>query len=186
MTFINENKLNVTSNGNLMNNKILITGGTRSGKSIVAENLILTYKKKPVYIATAKIFDNEMAKRISKHKDRRSQLWIEYEAYTNLVEVINKTDHLGPRLVDCLTMWLNNLIFEKIDWKSEVSRLVECLVKQQQPIILVTNEVGSGIIPENKLARQFSDIVGETNSIIASNVDAVFLVVSGVSLKIKG
>ena len=169
-----------------MNNKILITGGTRSGKSIVAENLILTYKKKPVYIATAKIFDNEMAKRISKHKDRRSQLWIEYEAYTNLVEVINKTDHLGPRLVDCLTMWLNNLIFEKIDWKSEVSRLVECLVKQQQPIILVTNEVGSGIIPENKLARQFSDIVGETNSIIARNVDAVFLVVSGVSLKIKG
>ena len=169
-----------------MNNKILITGGTRSGKSIVAENLILTYKKKPVYIATAKIFDNEMAKRISKHKDRRSQLWIECEAYTNLVEVINKTDHLGPRLVDCLTMWLNNLIFEKIDWKSEVSRLVECLVKQQQPIILVTNEVGSGIIPENKLARQFSDIVGETNSIIARNVDAVFLVVSGVSLKIKG
>ena len=169
-----------------MNNKILITGGTRSGKSIVAENLILTYKKKPVYIATAKIFDNEMAKRISKHKDRRSQLWIEYEAYTNLVEVINKTDHLGPRLVDCLTMWLNNLIFEKIDWKSEVLRLVECLVKQKQPIILVTNEVGSGIIPENKLARQFSDIVGETNSIIAKNVDAVFLVVSGVSLKIKG
>ena len=169
-----------------MNNKILITGGTRSGKSIVAENLILTYKKKPVYIATAKIFDNEMAKRISKHKDRRSQLWIEYEAYTNLVEVINKTDHLGPRLVDCLTMWLNNLIFEKIDWKSEVLRLVECLVKQKQPIILVTNEVGSGIIPENKLARQFSDIVGETNSIIARNVDAVFLVVSGVSLKIKG
>ena len=66
-----------------MNNKILITGGTRSGKSIVAENLILTYKNKPVYIATAKIFDNEMAERISKHKDRRSQLWIEYEAYTN-------------------------------------------------------------------------------------------------------
>ena len=169
-----------------MNNKILITGGTRSGKSIVAEKLIHTYKNKPVYIATAKIFDDEMAKRISKHKDRRSQLWIECEAYTNLVEVINKTDHLGPRLVDCLTMWLNNLIFEKIDWKSEVSRLVECLVKQQQPIILVTNEVGSGIIPENKLARQFSDIVGETNSIIARNVDAVYLVVSGVSLKIKG
>ena len=169
-----------------MNNKILITGGTRSGKSKVAENLILTYKNKPIYIATAKIFDNEMAKRISKHKDRRSQLWIECEAYTNLVEVINKTDHLGPRLVDCLTMWLNNLIFEKIDWKTEVSKLVECLVKQQQPIILVTNEVGSGIIPENKLARQFSDIVGETNSIVAKNVDAVFLVVSGVSLKIKG
>ena len=83
-------------------------------------------------------------------------------------------------------MWLNNLIFEKIDWKSEVSKLVECLVKQEQPIIIVTNEVGSGIIPENKLARQFSDIVGETNSIIAKNVDTVFLVVSGVSLKIKG
>ena len=169
-----------------MNNKILITGGTRSGKSVVAENLILTYTNKPVYIATAKIFDDEMAQRISKHKNRRENLWIEYEAYTDLVDVIKKTDRLGPRLVDCLTMWLNNLIFEKIDWKSEVSRLVECLVKQKQPIILVTNEVGSGIIPENKLARQFSDIVGETNSIIARNVDAVFLVVSGVSLKIKG
>ena len=169
-----------------MNNKILITGGTRSGKSVVAENLILTYTNKPVYIATAKIFDDEMAQRISKHKNRRKNLWIEYEAYTDLVDVIKKTDHLGPRLVDCLTMWLNNLIFEKIDWKSEVSKLVECLVKQKQPIIIVTNEVGSGIIPENKLARQFSDIVGETNSIISKNVDTVFLVVSGVSLKIKG
>ena len=169
-----------------MNNKILITGGTRSGKSVVAENLTLTYTNKPVYISTAKIFDDEMAQRISKHKNRRENLWIEYEAYTDLVDVIIKTNHLGPRLVDCLTMWLNNLIFEKIDWKSEVSKLVECLVKQEQPIIIVTNEVGSGIIPENKLARQFSDIVGETNSIIAKNVDTVFLVVSGVSLKIKG
>ena len=169
-----------------MNNKILITGGTRSGKSVVAENLILTYTNKPVYIATAKIFDYEMAQRISKHKNRRENLWIEYEAYTDLVDVIKKTDYLGPRLVDCLTMWLNNLIFEKIDWKSEVSKLVECLVKQEQPIIIVTNEVGSGIIPENNLARQFSDIVGETNSIVAKNVDTVFLVVSGVSLKIKG
>ena len=75
-----------------MNNKILITGGTRSGKSVVAENLILTYTNKPVYIATAKIFDDEMAQRISKHKNRRKNLWIEYEAYTNLVDVITKKE----------------------------------------------------------------------------------------------
>jgi adenosylcobinamide kinase/adenosylcobinamide-phosphate guanylyltransferase len=78
------------------------------------------------------------------------------------------------------------LIYENIDWKPEVFKLVECIEQQKNTIILVTNELGSGILPENKLAREFSDIVGETNSIIAENVNKVYFVVSGISLKIKG
>ena len=169
-----------------MINKILVTGGTRSGKSVVAENLTLQFSNKPVYISTAKVFDSEMALRVSKHQIRRGVTWKEYEAYTDLVEIIKQTDQFGPRLVDCLTLWLNNLIFEKKDWKSEVLRLVDCLAVQKQPIILVTSEVGSGILPENKLAREFSDIVGETNSIISKYTDSVYFVVSGISIKIKG
>ena len=169
-----------------MINKILVTGGTRSGKSVVAENLTLQFSNKPVYISTAKVFDSEMALRVSKHQIRRGVIWKEYEAYTDLIEIIKQTDQFGPRLVDCLTLWLNNLIFEKKDWKSEVLRLVDCLAVQKQPIILVTSEVGSGILPENKLAREFSDIVGETNSIISKYTDSVYFVVSGISIKIKG
>ena len=170
----------------IMSKKILVTGGTRSGKSVVAEKLTLQLTNKPVYISTAKIFDSEMALRVSKHQIRRNGIWKEYEAYTDLVEIIKQTDQFGPRLVDCLTLWLNNLIFEKKDWKLEVYKLVDCLAEQKQPIILVTNEVGSGILPENKLARDFSDIVGETNSIISKHTDTVYFVVSGISIKIKG
>ena len=169
-----------------MNNKILVTGGSRSGKSLVAEKLALGISKRPVYISTCKVFDAEMALRVSKHKKRRNGQWLEHESYIDLVEVINQTDQLGARLIDCLTLWLNNLIYEKIDCKIEVSRLIECISQQKSPIILVTNELGSGILPENKLAREFSDIVGETNSIIAENVNKVYFVVSGISLKIKG
>ena len=169
-----------------MNNKILVTGGSRSGKSLIAENLALGISKRPVYISTCKVLDSEMALRVSKHKKRRNGQWLEYESYIDLVEVINKTDQFGARLIDCLTLWLNNMIYENIDWKIEVSKLIECIEQQKSPIILVTNELGSGILPENKLAREFSDIVGETNSIIAENVNKVYFVVSGISLKIKG
>ena len=169
-----------------MNNKILVTGGSRSGKSLIAENLALGISKRPVYISTCKVFDSEMALRVSKHKKRRNGQWLEYESYTDLVDIIKLTDQFGTRLIDCLTLWLNNLIYENIDWKPEVLKLVECIEQQKNTIILVTNELGSGILPENKLAREFSDIVGETNSIIAENVNKVYFVVSGISLKIKG
>ena len=97
-----------------MNNSILILGGVRSGKSEFAEQLTLSFSKSPIYISTSKIIDQETKLRVQKHKLRRKKKWTEYESYTNLLELIEFTNGEFPRLVDCVTLWVNNLIFETI------------------------------------------------------------------------
>jgi adenosylcobinamide kinase/adenosylcobinamide-phosphate guanylyltransferase len=164
---------------------ILITGGARSGKSLRAEARAKTFAGKPVCIATAEPLDAEMRERIAKHRARRGGEWLEHETPLQLVPALNATDGGGARLVDCLTLWLSNLMHAERDWSKETAQLAETLLKQKSPVVLVTNEVGLGIVPDNALARQFRDAAGIMNQMIAQTADEVEFVVAGLAMRVK-
>ncbi|MGY3590637.1 adenosylcobinamide kinase/adenosylcobinamide-phosphate guanylyltransferase [Bradyrhizobium sp. USDA 4341] len=164
---------------------ILITGGARSGKSRRAELRARSFPGRPVYIATAEALDAEMDERIAKHRVRRGDDWIEREVPLDLVEALAETDGGGARLVDCLTLWLSNLLHAGRDWSQEVTRLADVLSRQRSPVIIVTNEVGLGIVPDNALARTFRDAAGLMNQSIAGAADEVEFVVAGLPMKLK-
>src|SRR5260221_14315343 len=142
---------------------ILITGGAGSGKSVRAASRARGFPGQPVYIATAEALDAEMSERITRHRARRGSEWMQREAPLALVEALDATDGGGARLIDCLTLWLSNLMHANRDWSQEASRLAKALGSQRSPVVLVTNEVGSGIVPGNALARAFRDAAGLTN-----------------------
>ncbi len=164
----------------------LVLGGARSGKSKFAENLVEESGLKPVYIATAQAFDLEMEDRISRHQARRGDNWETVEAPIDLAEVL-KTQSTGDRaiLVDCLTLWLSNLMINKMDIKAEGKQLVDTLDGSAGPVVMVSNEVGMSIVPEKKMARQFRDHAGELNQQFASMASQVYLVAAGLPLKLK-
>ncbi|WFU22419.1 bifunctional adenosylcobinamide kinase/adenosylcobinamide-phosphate guanylyltransferase [Bradyrhizobium sp. CB1717] len=164
---------------------ILITGGARSGKSTRAEARARAFSGQPVYLATAEALDGEMEARIAKHRARRGTDWIEREVPLDLVPALLASDGGGARLVDCLTLWLSNLMHAERDWEHEVSELAEALPRLKSPVVLVTNEVGLGIVPDNALARSFRDAAGIMNQIIASVADEVEFVVAGLPMKLK-
>ena len=168
-----------------MSKIILVTGGARSGKSAIAERLIGALGQNPIYIATAEARDDEMATRIARHQARRGPEWTTYNAPLDLVGALTQTDGAGPRLVDCLTLWLSNLILQGANWEAAAGDLVAALTTQRAPIVFVTNEVGCGIVPENKLAREFRDAAGLLNQSVAGASDEVYLAVSGLSLQLK-
>lgn len=167
-----------------MGKSILITGGARSGKSVLAERMTLALGTPAVYIATAEARDDEMAARIAEHQARRGPEW------TTLAEPLALTDALqgsdtAPRLVDCLTLWLSNLMFADRAWADEVDALAKLLPSLAAPVVFVTNEVGSGIVPENALARAYRDAAGVTNQRLAEACDELWLCVAGQPLKVK-
>ncbi|MDE1897137.1 MAG: bifunctional adenosylcobinamide kinase/adenosylcobinamide-phosphate guanylyltransferase [Rhodospirillales bacterium] len=164
---------------------ILITGGARSGKSVYAEGRALALPGVPHYIATAEAGDDEMAARIAVHRARRGQDWQVREAPLDLAQALEATDGAGPRLVDCLTLWLSNLMFAEMNVQAAAARLCDVARGQVSPVIFVTNEVGMGIVPENVLARRFRDEAGRLNQEIAALADEVQLVVSGYPLRVK-
>jgi adenosylcobinamide kinase/adenosylcobinamide-phosphate guanylyltransferase len=164
---------------------ILITGGARSGKSRRAEARARAVPGRPVYIATAEALDGEMAERIAAHRARRGNDWIEREVPLDLVQALIETDGGGARLVDCLTLWLSNLLHSKRDWPQEIVQLAQTLPRQRSPVVVVTNEVGSGIVPDNALARAYRDAAGRMNETIAGLADEVELVVAGLPMRLK-
>lgn len=164
---------------------ILITGGARSGKSRRAEARARAFPGQPVYVATAEALDAEMAERIAGHRARRGSDWIEREAPLDLVRTLIDSDGGGARLVDCLTLWLSNLMHAQRDWAREVTLLADALPRQRSPIVMVTNEVGLGIVPDNALARAFRDAAGIMNQTIAGVADEVEFVVAGLPMKLK-
>ncbi len=168
-----------------MAKSILITGGARSGKSLIAENWALAMGENPTYIATGQAFDDEMADRIARHQARRGPEWRTIAEPLDLVDALVASDGTGPRLIDCLTLWLSNLMHHDRDWKAAATRLAVTLPRQASPVILVTNEVGLGIVPENALARAFRDAQGHLNQTIAAAADEVYLVVAGYPMKVK-
>lgn len=167
---------------------ILVTGGARSGKSSFAEQKAQEISSALTYIATAQAFDNEMQERINAHKERREiGNWQLIEEPMDLCGALissDKEEH-GLRLVDCITLWVTNLLFAEHDVKSETLQLIDVLSRQQNPVIMVTNEVGMGIVPENALARKFRDLAGMTNQSIAAIADEVYMTVSGLPMRLK-
>ena len=164
---------------------ILVTGGARSGKSSFAEKRTKQLGSSLMYIATSEIIDSEMEKRVTEHQARRGSEWQTLHAPLKLTEALFETDGKGPCLVDCLTIWLNNLIFHNEDTVVATKELIKVLEQRSDPVVLVTNEVGSGIVPENALARRFRDEAGRMNQLISQVADEVYLSVSGIPLQIK-
>jgi adenosylcobinamide kinase/adenosylcobinamide-phosphate guanylyltransferase len=164
---------------------ILVTGGARSGKSAIAEARALSLAPRAVYIATAEARDAEMTARIAAHQARRGDCWRTHAEPLDLIGALAATDRRGPRLVDCLTLWLTNLMLGGHDWQAAGRALVAALPAQADPVIFVTNEVGAGIVPENALAREFRDAAGTLNQWVAAVADEVTLAVAGLPLKVK-
>lgn len=168
-----------------MSKIILVTGGARSGKSAIAERLVHSLGPRPFYIATAEAHDDEMAARIALHQARRGPEWTTHHAPLDLLGALAATNDGRPRLVDCLTIWLSNLMLSGADWEASTEELVAALPGQMAPVVFVTNEVGAGIVPENKLARGFRDAAGLLNQKVAAASDEVYIAVSGISLQLK-
>ena len=167
-----------------MGKSILITGGARSGKSRIAEGWVAGFGLPAVYIATAEPRDAEMEARIASHQARRGDGWTTRAEPLDLVGALAATDG-APRLVDCLTLWLSNLMEAERDWMAEAEALADAIPGQHSPVVFVSNEVGLGIVPETKLGREFRDAQGHLNQAIAARVDEVYLAVSGYPLKVK-
>ncbi|MEM6385048.1 MAG: bifunctional adenosylcobinamide kinase/adenosylcobinamide-phosphate guanylyltransferase [Pseudomonadota bacterium] len=168
-----------------MAKSILITGGARSGKSRIAETWALELGSSPTYIATGQAFDTEMAERIAAHQARRGPQWTTVQEPLELLDALSETDGRGPRLVDCLTLWLSNMMHHERDWPDAVETLALSLASYDSPVIFVTNEVGLGIVPENALARAFRDAQGTLNQRLAAAADEVYLAVAGYPLRVK-
>lgn len=176
--------------GFFMSRIVLVTGGARSGKSRLAEGMALAYGDPLGYVATGRAGDGEMAERIARHRQRRGSMWQTMEEPLLLKEVIVGHDgYFKAILVDCVTLWLSNLLFAHNDRGrvlDEVRELADVMPNLATPLVLVTNEVGAGIVPENALARTFRDLAGEANQILASAADEVHVAMCGLPLKLKG
>jgi adenosyl cobinamide kinase/adenosyl cobinamide phosphate guanylyltransferase len=164
--------------------RTLVIGGARSGKSRYAESLIAALPPPWLYVATAQAHDAEMTERIAAHRARRSAQWQTIEAPRDLVGAL-RANNPAPTLIDCLTLWLSNLMLADADIDAEIDRL-EGEMANTSTVVLVANEVGSGIVPDNALARRFRDLQGILNQRIAARADRVVLVIAGLPLVVKG
>jgi adenosylcobinamide kinase/adenosylcobinamide-phosphate guanylyltransferase len=164
----------------------LVTGGARSGKSRYSESLITVLPPPWVYVATAEAGDAEMAARIAQHRAQRTTEWTIIEAPHELADAFSRIPEAAAVLVDCLTLWLSNRLLADADIEKETAGIVDALTRHAGPVVLVTNEVGSGIVPDNALARRFRDAQGRLNQRMAALADQVVLVVAGLPLVVKG
>jgi adenosylcobinamide kinase/adenosylcobinamide-phosphate guanylyltransferase len=164
----------------------LVLGGARSGKSRHAEAVITANPPPWFYVATAEPLDDEMAARIAEHRARRGSDWRSIEAPRDLAGALASIPAGVAVLVDCLTLWLSNLMLAGADIDAETERLDGVLARGSAPIVLVSNEVGSGIVPDNALARRFRDAQGRLNQRMAARADHVVLMVAGLPLVVKG
>lgn len=175
---------------------VLVTGGTRSGKSVFAENYAQRKGKNIAYIATAQIYDKEMQARIDLHRRRRPENWTTYEAPYNAGDAIKiAARHCDTILFDCLTIYTSNLLLAAdapsdktercLSITGAIDQLLASAASSNATVIFVTNEVGMGIVPENALAREYRDLAGLANQQVAARADEAYLVVSGIAVDIK-
>ncbi len=163
----------------------LVLGGARSGKSRYAEGLFAVLPPPRIYMATAEAGDAEMAERIALHRARRGKDWQTIEAPHDLAAALVEIDSNAPALVDCLTLWLSNRMLAGADVEAETMHVEAALASRRGPVILVSNEVGSGIVPDNALARRFRDLQGRLNQRMAARAARVVLMVAGLPLVVK-
>ena len=166
---------------------ILITGGQRSGKSEKAEQLALSLSEHPVYLATAKVWDDEFRERVRRHQERRGPQW------TNIEEelLLSRHDLTGRvAVIDCVTLWLTNIFFqngEDADRSLEVAKAeFDAFTRHDATYIFVTNEIGMGGVSDNAMQRHFADLQGWMNQYVATRADEVILMVSGIAIRVQG
>ena len=177
-----------------MSNKlILVTGGARSGKSRLGEALVKSADGTHFYIATAPVLDDEMAERVRRHQERRkNEKWTTIEEERNLAGAVRLTasEDAGAVLIDCLTLWINNLLYENPelneDAMEEKTRELLAALRSGPPLgVAVINEVGLGLVPESPLSRRFRDLSGRCSQIIAAEADEVYFMIAGIAQRIK-
>lgn len=164
----------------------LVLGGARSGKSRHAETLVEACPSPWRYIATAEPLDEEMRRRIDAHKARRGNGWQTVEAPLELASALDDCPHGTPILVDCLTLWLSNLMLNGRPAEPAADGLLEALGRRRGPTVVVSNEAGLGIVPDNRLARDFRDAVGVLNGKVAARAEHVHFMVAGIPMIVKG
>ena len=166
----------------------LILGGTRSGKSAYGEMLALKNFSSPIYIFTAQAWDDEMKSRIKTHKKRRDgKNWIDIEAPIELGTAIKNTATSNNCiLVDCLTLWLTNILLAEQDIDDAINELLQTIKACPGEIILISSEVGLGIVPDNSMARLFRDLSGKLHQKLAMEAENVLLMVAGIPMVVKG
>jgi len=165
----------------------LVLGGARSGKSRHAEGLVTATPGPRVYIATAQIWDEEMADRVSRHRQDRGPGWTTVEEPLDLPGALRRHAAAGTGvLVDCLTLWLSNLMMADADIPAKSAELLDALAEVQGRVVLVSNEVGLGIVPDNALARRFRDHAGRLHQDVAALATRVVFVAAGLPMVLKG
>lgn len=169
-----------------LHRRVLVLGGARSGKSRIAQQLADTSRATPILIATAQGLDEEMRERIAHHRAERDSSWHTHEAPLDLADALRV--HARPGrivVVDCLTLWLSNVMLDGRDAVREREFLIETLKTVEGPVVLVSNEVGQGIVPATALGRSFRDEQGRLNQRIADICEAVVFVAAGCPLLLK-
>jgi len=173
-----------------MGKLIFITGGARSGKSKYAVGLAKNMTGKVVFLATGEAKDEETKRRIEEHRKSRPREWKTIEETKDIASVLlNIQPSHEILIIDCLTFFISNLLLGGVDEKvilEEIKRITEIILQSDCTTIVVSNEVGGGIVPDNKLGRRFRDIVGLANQIMANSAREVWFTVSGIPIKIKG
>ncbi|MGV3551994.1 bifunctional adenosylcobinamide kinase/adenosylcobinamide-phosphate guanylyltransferase [Rhizobium sp.] len=172
---------------NVPSGAVLVLGGARSGKSAFAERLVAQIGLSRHYLATGRAWDEEMRERIARHQADRGEGWQTHEEPVELVrhlEMLDEPDNVI--LVDCLTLWVTNLMMEERDMAAETARLAAYLPRARARLVLVSNEVGLGIVPENRMARDFRDHSGRLHQAVAAHAAEVYFIAAGLPLKMKG
>jgi adenosylcobinamide kinase/adenosylcobinamide-phosphate guanylyltransferase len=166
---------------------IFIIGGVRCGKSAYALKEASKISGRKAYIATAEALDEEMEERIERHKRQRGDKWVTYEEPIKVADVIKKLEgKYSVIVIDCLTLWLSNSMHAGLNIKAEIEYLISSILTPHLPLMyIVSNEVGMGIVPENEIARKFRDMAGVLNQKMAEVSDTVYMMVSGIPIKIK-
>ncbi|MFA5900333.1 MAG: bifunctional adenosylcobinamide kinase/adenosylcobinamide-phosphate guanylyltransferase [Hyphomicrobium sp.] len=161
----------------------LVLGGARSGKSRYAEQLLMQVPGPWAYVATAEALDEEMRDRIAHHRNRRDERWQTRDAPIELAQALDQLP--GPVLVDCLTLWLSNVMLARRDVDQECETLANAMAAASGPLVAVSNEVGLGLVPETPLGRAFRDAQGRLNQRIAAVADRVVFMAAGLPLNLK-
>jgi adenosylcobinamide kinase/adenosylcobinamide-phosphate guanylyltransferase len=164
----------------------LVVGGARSGKSAFAERLVTATARPRRYIATAEAWDDEMRDRIARHRADRGPGWLTIDAPLDLCTALAQARPEEAVLVDCATLWLTNHLLAEHDLPAETDRLTAALAACPAPVVVVSNEVGMGIVPDNALARRFRDAQGRLNQRLAAEAALVVTVMAGLPLPLKG
>jgi adenosylcobinamide kinase/adenosylcobinamide-phosphate guanylyltransferase len=164
----------------------LVLGGAASGKSGFAESLVLKGGDCPTYIATAQVYDDEMAQKVANHRQMRGTSWLTIEEPLHIADVLRTAPAGQPVLIDCATLWLTNLILADHDVTAQSAALLEAATSTANPVVIVSNEVGQGIVPDNALSRRFRNAQGRLNQQIAARADLVVAVMAGLPLPLKG